>query len=131
MSAWYDILNLLVNPFENIFRVSSWISGNEYSDPATTVADLLDISEADRKKFVSQFSDIPIVGDLWKYMDRNKQIDDYMNSTGLTWEDVKYPALFGSAGNNIINMIRPGANFVSANISSLYSDKKKKRTNRK
>lgn len=123
--AWYDILNLLFNPFEDVFKIGSWYDGKEYSDPATTVADLLDIPDADRKKFVSTFSDIPIVGDLWKYMDRNKQIDDYMASTGLDWSDVKYPALFGSAGNNIINMVRPGANFVSANIASLYSNKKK------
>lgn len=120
MSAWYDILNLLVNPFENIFRASSWISGNEYSDPATTVADLLDIPESDRKKFVSQFSDIPIVGDLWKYMDRQKQIQDYMDNTGLSWEDVKYPALMNSGGTYIMNMSRPATNFVSKNIEKLY-----------
>lgn len=42
-----------------------------------------------------ELSSLPVVGDFMRAMDQKKYWNDYMAATGLSWNDVKYPALLG------------------------------------
>lgn len=49
----------------------------------------------------------PFIGDLWKYEDTQKRMNDYMKAKGIDWADVKYPSLItgaGSATNLVMNI---------------------------
>lgn len=70
-----------------------------------------------------QMSQVPFVGGFLKAMDQQKFYSDYLRNRGMTWRDVKYPALLGgqtavgagiSAGTDALGMA------VSRNILRLY-----------
>lgn len=45
-----------------------------------------------------KMSGLPFIKDIMVYEDSMKRINDYMENRGLSWEDVKYPALLAGAG---------------------------------
>lgn len=56
-----------------------------------------------------QMSRLPVVGDFMRAMDQQKYYNDYLRNTGMSWKDVKYPALLG------------GQNAVGAGVNSAYT----------
>lgn len=70
-----------------------------------------------------QMSQTPIVGDFMRAMDQQKYWNDYLRNRGMTWKNVKYPALLGgqtavgagfNAGYTAIGAV------VSKNLLRLY-----------
>ncbi|AIY31252.1 putative capsid protein [Camel associated porprismacovirus 1] len=45
-----------------------------------------------------ELSKVPFIGDAFRYMDQTKYYNDYLASRGMTWNDVKYPALLSGSG---------------------------------
>lgn len=45
-----------------------------------------------------QMSSMPVVGSTLRAMDQEKYYRDYFRNTGLSWKDVRYPALLSGAG---------------------------------
>ncbi len=60
-------------------------------------------------------SAIPVVGNLVKYQDNMRYMDDYMSNRGLSYGDVRYSTRTagGTLGVGTLN-------FVSSNIKRLY-----------
>lgn len=70
-----------------------------------------------------QLSRFPIAGDFLRAMDQQKYYNDYFRNTGLSWKNVKYPALLGGqnavgAGMNTAYNVVGG--IVSKNLMRLY-----------
>lgn len=70
-----------------------------------------------------QMSRLPVVGDFMRAMDQQKYYNDYFRNTGLSWNDVKYPALLGGqnafgAGTSSGYAIAGG--MISRNLMRLY-----------
>lgn len=70
-----------------------------------------------------QLSRLPFVGDFMRAMDQQNYYNDYFRNTGMSWSDVKYPALLGGqnaigAGTNAAYTIAGG--MVSRNLMRLY-----------
>lgn len=68
-------------------------------------------------------SRLPVVGDFYKALDQQKFYNDYFRARGLSWKDVKYPALLGGqnafgAGTNAGYAI--GGTMISRNLLRLY-----------
>lgn len=70
-----------------------------------------------------QMSQVPFVGGFYKAMDQQKFYNDYLRNRGMTWKNVKYPALLGgqtavgagvNAGTDLLGYA------VSRNILRLY-----------
>lgn len=70
-----------------------------------------------------QLSQAPFIGGFYKAMDQQKFYNDYLRNRGMTWKNVKYPALLGgqtalgagyNAGADVLGMA------VSRNILRLY-----------
>lgn len=70
-----------------------------------------------------ELSSVPIVGDFMRASDNKKYWNDYFANTGMSWNDVKYPALMSGqraigAGVNV-GYSAAGA-MVSRNLLRLY-----------
>lgn len=70
-----------------------------------------------------QYSQLPFVGDWMRASDQQKFYNDYLRSRGMTWADVKYPALLG--GTSVGGAVTGSANtamgmMVSRNLLRLY-----------
>ena len=59
---------------------------------------------------------VPIVGDVIRAVNGYRQIEDYLENTGLSWSDIEYPGT-GIAGMSSVGSVM---NFVSSNIERLY-----------
>lgn len=64
-----------------------------------------------------ELSKVPGIGDAFKALDQKKFYNDYFRNTGMSWDDVKYPALLGGPGAFGAGM---GAYNVSKNLFRLY-----------
>lgn len=64
-----------------------------------------------------ELSKVPGIGDFMRAMDQKKYYADYFANTGLSWNDVKYPALLNGPG-----AFGAGAGMfrVSKNLMRLY-----------
>lgn len=58
----------------------------------------------------------PAVGKVWSSMDAMRWMDDYVSHRGLSYDDIKYPALTSAYGS-----VSSTASYVSSNIRRLYS----------
>lgn len=119
MDLW-DEFQKLVNGIPDWWNGLSDRMNSPHDDPWDAVLDTLDIDDEARKHAIADISGVPIIGDVFKTLDRNQQITDYMKNTGLTWNDVKYPALMNTGSTYMINAARQGTNFVSDNVKKLY-----------
>lgn len=45
-----------------------------------------------------ELSKVPGIGDAFRALDQKKYYNDYLYSRGMTWDDVKYPALLSGEG---------------------------------
>ncbi len=83
------------------------------------VMDLVGLDQADANRAQSMLSDVPVIGDVLQWQQKNEQMQDYLDNRGLDWSDMKYPALQGLGAGR---MVRSVNSFVSKNIDSLYKD---------
>lgn len=58
----------------------------------------LNMRESQRLKY--EASGVPFLGDFIRSSDQTRWMNDYLRHTGLTWADVKYPALASGAGSS-------------------------------
>lgn len=84
-----------------------------------SVMDLVGLDQGDAKRFQSMVSDIPVIGDVLQWQQKNEQMQDYLDNRGLDWSDMKYPAL---QGLGVGSVVRSANSFVSKNIEKLYED---------
>lgn len=64
-----------------------------------------------------ELSKAPVIGDFYRALDQKKYYSDYLRNRGMTWNDVKYPALLGGEGAIGAGM---SAFRVSRNLFRLY-----------
>jgi len=92
----------------------------DFVDGAGDVADSLiyglGFDDDDKQKVKYFVSGIPIIGEFIKNVDDYTYTRDYLKNRGMSWKDVKYPAL--RSGQSYGSQL----NFVSSNISRLYDD---------
>ncbi len=81
------------------------------------VMDLVGLDQADANRAQSMVSDVPVIGDVLKWQQKNEQMQDYLDNKGLDWSDMKYPAL---QGLGLGSVVRQANSFVSKNIERLY-----------
>lgn len=70
-----------------------------------------------------QLSRAPIVGDFYRAMDQQKFYNDYLKNTGMSWKDIKYPALLGGQnafGAGVNSGYTIGGAMISRNLLRLY-----------
>lgn len=68
---------------------------------------------------------VPELGSVWRAMDSVKSMDDYLKNRGMSYSDIKYPALtpaFNSVAGATTMIRNEAVQFVSRNISKLYDD---------
>lgn len=58
----------------------------------------LNMRDSQRLKY--EASGVPFLGDFMRASDQTRWMNDYLKNTGLTWADVKYPALASGAGSS-------------------------------
>ncbi len=83
------------------------------------VMDLVGLDQADANRAQSMLSDVPVIGDVLRWQQKNEQMQDYLDNRGLDWSDMKYPAL---KGLGVGSVVRSANSFVSKNIEKLYED---------
>lgn len=66
-----------------------------YSRPPSS---RLDMGTSQRLKY--EASGVPFLGDFVRSSDQTRWMNDYLKHTGLSWSDVKYPALASGAGSS-------------------------------
>lgn len=109
--------------------VQDWWNGlsdrwdSPHDDPWDAILDVMDIDEANRKKVISMASGLPVIGDLLKASDQYNYTQDYLDNRGMSWEQLKYPALVNVGGGGFVSGLRSGSQYVSRNIERLYKDK--------
>ena len=91
------------------------------SDGLGDMAHLIGLSDDDIAQFQYHLSSLPVIGDLYSYVDSYKQTVDYMDNRDLGWSDIMYPSKVSP--NFPASAISRSLNFVSDNIASLYDDR--------
>lgn len=84
-----------------------------------SVMDLVGLDQADANRFQAMVSDVPVIGDVLRWQQKNEQMQDYLDNRGVDWSDMKYPAL---QGLGVGSVVRSANSFVSKNIEKLYED---------
>lgn len=84
-----------------------------------SVMDLVGLDQGDANRFQAMLSDVPVIGDVLRWQQKNEQMNDYLDNRGLEWSDMKYPAL---QGLGVGSVVRSANSFVSKNIEKLYED---------
>lgn len=106
MTRWQDIMGAAFGTFTNVSgkALDSIIYGAGFTDD----------DKAKVKYFVSG---IPLLGDvLVKNPDDYKRMKDYLQNTGQSWSDVKYPGkVSGQSWGSAVN-------FVSKNLEKIYDN---------
>ncbi len=59
-------------------------------------------------------SALPVVGGVFTSIDNHRYYSDYLESRGMGWHDVKYPARLNAGGYG------SAVSFVSKNLDKLY-----------
>ncbi len=84
-----------------------------------SVMDLFGLDQADANRFQAMVSDVPVIGDVLQWQQKNEQMQDYLDNRGFDWSNMKYPALHGLGVGSVV---RSANSFVSKNIEKLYED---------
>lgn len=113
-----DWFNRNINPFNYDFLARS-----NLKEDAPGVGDML--TDEQKNQWAYDASGFPIIGDYYRYNDNKQQMQDYMENTGVTWDQVQYPSLLpgaGTASRGISSMLGlySVAPTVSKNLSRLY-----------
>lgn len=81
-------------------------------------------TQGNTNKWRYEMSGVPFIGDFIRAQDYHNWMNDYMRSTGVTWDSMKYPSLqygAGSSARAIANLgYGAGYAYVSRNLMSLY-----------
>ena len=86
------------------------------NDPFTYAINLYKNNGRHRFMVDTTLAGLPIIGDLLRSRDNMRYMDDYMENTGLSWDDIKYPTrLQGMQGFGSV------LNYVSRNVYRLYA----------
>lgn len=81
------------------------------------VMDLIGLDQGDANRAQAMLSNVPVIGDVLQWQQKNEQFTDYLDNRDLSWSDVKYPAL---QGLGVGSVARSASSFVSKNIDRLY-----------
>lgn len=85
-----------------------------------SVMDLVGLDQADANRFHAMVSDVPVIGDVLQWQQSDQKMQDYLDNRGMSWADMKYPALQTQVG--LGSVVRSANSFVSKNIEKLYED---------
>lgn len=85
--------------------------------------DMLESSPRSKNMFVYSMSGFPIVGDLYRAVDKWNYANQYLSNRGVDWADIKYPTMaFGSGSSPLYTAVQPSLK----SLEDLYENQERK-----